>query len=236
VTSAFSTTVTDFWGLTGVSPGPSDSSLVVVDAGLRSDLLLTLLDVVDGPLVATVSPATAERLGAADGEVVGRSELRSRLDGAGLELNGADLVSYLPLEAQRAVAALPPAPATQVLTAADASEFARFSADAPEDDLDEAYVELDHWVALGTFLDDRLVAAASMYPWRDSTVADIGVITLPAYRGRGLGRRLVQAIAAEALARGHEPQYRHQTGNEASAALARSAGFARFAEWDVVTA
>ncbi|BDZ65706.1 GNAT family N-acetyltransferase [Agromyces mangrovi Wang et al. 2018] len=233
---AFSATVTDFWGLTGASPGPSDSYRVVVGPGLRSDLLLTLLDVVDGPLVATVSPATAERLGVADGEAVGRDALRARIAEAGLELNGADLVSYLPQEAQRAVTALPPAPGTRVLTAADAPEFARFSADAPEDDLDEAYVELDHWVALGTFVDDRLVAVASMYPWRESTVADIGVITLPEYRGRGLGRRLVQALAAEALARGHEPQYRHQTGNAASAALARAAGFARFGEWDVVTA
>ncbi|GLI26170.1 putative acetyltransferase [Agromyces rhizosphaerae] len=234
--SEFSATVTDFWGVPPAATGATDAYRVIVDPELRTDLLLTLLDVVDGPLVATLSPATAERLRVADGESVGRAELRSRLDDAGLELNGADLVSYLTLEARRSVAAPPPAPGTRALTAADVSEFARFSADAPEDDLDEAYVELDHWVALGTFVDGRLVAAASMYPWRDSTVADIGVITLPEHRGRGLGRRLVQAIAAEALARGHEPQYRHQAGNAASAALARSAGFARFAEWDVVTA
>lgn len=74
-----------------------------------------------------------------------------------------------------------------------------------------------------------------MYPWRETRLADLGVITLPAFRGRGLATRTVRAISAQAIADGYEPQYRCQLDNAASIALAAAAGFARFGEWDVMT-
>jgi hypothetical protein len=43
--------------------------------------------------------------------------------------------------------------------------FAEFQAAAIEQDLDDAYVELDHCLTFGAFQQNRLVAAASMYPW-----------------------------------------------------------------------
>jgi predicted GNAT family acetyltransferase len=73
-----------------------------------------------------------------------------------------------------------------------------------------------------------------MYPWRDTHFADLGVITLPGYRGRGLARRTVRAISARALAEGYEPQYRCQLDNTPSAALARAAGFVQFGTWDTI--
>lgn len=92
----------------------------------------------------------------------------------------------------------------------------------------------DHWLVFGTFVDDRLAAVASMYPWRDTHLADLGVLTLPANRGRGFAKATVRALSAAALNRGYEPQYRCQLDNVASAALAHSAGFERFATWDVI--
>ena len=71
-----------------------------------------------------------------------------------------------------------------------------------------------------------------MYPWGETAVADLGVITLPQFRGQGLGRATVRAISAAALSRGYEPQYRCDLGNAPSAALARAAGFARFGLWE----
>jgi predicted GNAT family acetyltransferase len=100
--------------------------------------------------------------------------------------------------------------------------------------MDDAFVELGHWLVMGTFADGRLVCAASMYPWRGTHLADVGVITLPGYRGRGLGRRTVRALSARALAEGYEPQYRCQLDNMPSAALARAAGFAQFGTWNVI--
>ncbi len=123
---------------------------------------------------------------------------------------------------------------TRRLTDEDADAFAGFASAAPADDLDEAFVELDHWLAYGTFVDGELVAAASAYPWAGSLLADIGVITLPASRGRGLGRDTVRAISAAARALGYEPQYRCQLDNAASVALAETAGFVHFGQWRVI--
>ncbi|GAA4528819.1 hypothetical protein GCM10023160_27110 [Brachybacterium paraconglomeratum] len=56
---------------------------------------------------------------------------------------------------------------------------------------------------VGTFLEDRLVCAANMYPWRGTQLADLGLLTLPEIRLRGLGRGTVRSICAAALERGH---------------------------------
>jgi len=165
---------------------------------------------------------------------VGDSALRSALAAAGAALHGADYLFYLPAGDQAAVRAEPVPGETRQLTVADAEAFAQFAAAAPAQDMDDAFVELDHWLVMGTFADGRLVAAASMYPWRGTNFADLGVITLPDYRGRGLARKTVRAISGRALADGYEPQYRCQLDNTPSAALARAAGFVQFGTWDVI--
>jgi predicted GNAT family acetyltransferase len=86
----------------------------------------------------------------------------------------------------------------------------------------------------GTFVEGELVAAASMYPWSGTVLADLGVVTRPDVRGRGMARATVRAMSAAALDSGHEPQYRCQLDNTASVALAASAGFVRFGEWEVI--
>ena len=73
-----------------------------------------------------------------------------------------------------------------------------------------------------------------MIPWQGTLLSDLGVITLPQYRGRGLVTRTVRALSARALSRGYEPQYRCQLDNEASVALAAAAGFSRYGTWHVI--
>lgn len=233
----FSPTITGYW-LAGQQDDSSDRGgyTVIVDEALGEDVSLTLLRVRGGRRMITVAPPAAIALSLANGDVVEEDELHARIHGAGFVLNGADHLFYLPLEDQQALLSGHAQADTRRLTSADAAEFERFCTDAPDGDLDEAFVELDHWLVYGTFADGALVAAASAYPWRGSRLADIGVITLPAFRGRGLARRVVRAIAGDALRQGYEPQYRCQLDNLASIALAGSAGFARFGEWDVVAA
>ncbi|MET3770048.1 GNAT superfamily N-acetyltransferase [Marisediminicola sp. UYEF4] len=154
--------------------------------------------------------------------------------GARITLNDPDYVFYLPVAEQAALRDEPALGGTRQLTSEDENAFVRFAGEAPEADIDEAFVELDHWLVFGTFVDGRLVAAASMYPWEGTRLADLGVITLPDYRGRGLGGATVRAISAHAIAMGYEPQYRCQRDNAPSVALATSAGFTRFGEWEVI--
>jgi RimJ/RimL family protein N-acetyltransferase len=160
--------------------------------------------------------------------------LAAGLTDAGITLNGPDHLFYLPLTEQGVVRGPPVSDGTRQLTPDDEDAFARFTDEAPEADLNEAFVELGHWLVFGTFVDGRLVAAASMYPWHGTQLADLGVITLPDYRGRGLGRATVRAMSARAIELGYEPQYRCQIDNAPSITLAKSAGFARYGEWDVI--
>jgi predicted GNAT family acetyltransferase len=69
-----------------------------------------------------------------------------------------------------------------------------------------------------------LVAVAGYRVWPGS-LAHLGVVTHPGYRGRGYGTAVVQRMATEALREGLVPQYRAQMGNGASIAIATALGF-----------
>ena len=228
----FSTLISDQRLPAAFAPCPEGEMLVVIDpasSGMRAVSLLRL----DGAAgILSLAPSRAEQLGLTAEDRLDRTDLEERLERAGLELASADHLFHLPLTEQETLRAEPWDEGTRELTEADADVFAEFTAAAPEDDLDEAFVELDHWLVMGTFREQELVSVSSMYPWGETAIADLGVITLPQRRGQGLGRATVRAISAAALARGYEPQYRCDLDNAASAALARSAGFARFGLWE----
>lgn len=160
-------------------------------------------------------------------------DLRAALAARGINLHGADRVFYYPQAEATLVAACPAPDGVRQLGAVDAALFAAFQAEATPEDLDAAYVELDHWAVFGAFSEDRLVAAGSMYPWMEAPLADMGVLTLEAERGLGFGRSLVRAMATYAVRQGLQPQFRCQLDNIASAALAKSAGFSLYGDWTV---
>ena len=202
-----------------------------------------------------VTPDRARELSLTAGAAPDAADLAARIAHAGITLNDPDYVFYFSTDEARTLGDHP-APSdvqnsdsphidsphmdsphsvtTRQLTADDQAAFAQFEADAPADDLDEAYVELDHWLVYGTFVEGRLAAASSMYPWGVTHLADVGVITLPEFRGRGLGTATVRAISARAFELGFEPQYRCQIDNTASVALAKTSGFTLFGEWKVI--
>ncbi|GAA1392815.1 GNAT family N-acetyltransferase [Kitasatospora putterlickiae] len=234
----FPPAITEFWR----TPSPTSRLLcgddafgVTVDAALEEGERLTVITTADGATRVRLTPAVAGALGLDAGTAIDAPEFGRRLAAAGITLHGADHLFYFTSEAREALHREPDDPSVRPLTEADAGAFARFEAAASEQDLDDAYVELDHWAVYGAFEDGRLAAVASAYPWGRAPLADLGVLTLPPHRGRGHARRLVRAIARHALARGFELQYRCQLDNHASVAVAGSAGLTRFGSWDVVS-
>lgn len=215
---------------------PAPGSLrVAIDPALSDDLRIQVLQIAGRGGILTLRTDAATTLGLADGDVVEGPHVASALATADLLLNGADALWYLPDDRDALLAA--PAPTgieVRILTADDMDAFAAFEAESPADDVEEAWVELDHWLVVGAFVGGRLACAASMYPWRGTRLADLGVLTAPEHRGRGLARAVVRAAATEAVARDHEPQYRCQTDNAPSMALAASVGLALLGTWDVV--
>jgi GNAT superfamily N-acetyltransferase len=345
----FPSVVTDLWlgpHTAGASLCGSDTFVVTVDPDLPEDRRLNVLKTTDGKTYVLLTPAVAAVLGLAAGRHVDELLFQQRLAAAGITLNGADHLFYYPNSARAELLAEPDDSAVRQLTQDDAAVFAAFEAEAPPEDLDNAYVELDHWAVFGAFAGtadqtaaeagdgdqsgagDQIAAgagdgdwtgagdqtgggdptvagaadgdrtgagdktgagdgagdqtapgagagagagsgdqtgsadqtaagagggdragagagdragdggwlgcAASMYPWGDAPVADLGVLTLPRFRGQGYGRRVVRAMSRYALARGYEPQYRCQLDNHASVALAGSAGLVPFGTWDIV--
>jgi RimJ/RimL family protein N-acetyltransferase len=75
----------------------------------------------------------------------------------------------------------------------------------------------------------RVVAAGNMTDWR-GVPADVGVLTDPSLRGRGLAGRLVGAMVADALPTVGVVRYRALASNVASLAVARRLGFERYGQ------
>ncbi|WP_410720204.1 GNAT family N-acetyltransferase [Brevibacillus sp. SIMBA_076] len=118
----------------------------------------------------------------------------------------------------------------------DDAVFSEFQSSASEQDLDDAQVELDHWAVFGSFEQNRLVSVASMYPWEDDLqIADLGVLTLAPFRGKGHTRKVVRSICKYAYSQGYVPQYRCQIDNHASTLLAKAVGLTLFGKWEVIS-
>lgn len=196
-----------------------------------------LLQPVSGPARALLRPALAERLQLQVRAQWTLEHLQQRLIDIGQRTPGADRIFYFPAASLAALAEHPAPPHIRRLGPADAAAFDVFQASASEEDLDAAWVELDHWQVFGAFAGERLVAAGSMYPWSlDPALADMGVLTLPEARGRGHARQLVHAMAVSAQAAGLQPQYRCQLDNTASIITAERSGLRAFADWDTLLA
>ncbi|MCQ4088499.1 GNAT family N-acetyltransferase [Saccharibacillus sp. JS10] len=229
----FSDKVNDYW-LPSVDRPQSGKYVVSIDAELPASRSVMLLDLIGSGGFLTVLPDIAQQIGLKSGDQIDADQLFKTLQQANIPLNGIDQLFYLPIEEQKLLREESFSGEVRQLTADDASVFEAFVSEAPENDLDEAFVELDHWLVFGCFAEGRLVSAASMYPWSGTSFADLGIITLPQFRGRGFGRQTVRAISAQAMKLGYEPQYRCHPDNVSSARLAEASGFSMFANWDVI--
>lgn len=207
--------------------------LLTVNPALGEERRVMVLEMADGRMMAAVTPRLANKLDFFGRPARSADAFRQRLDGIGVTLHGADWLFYF-TEADKQALLADQTQGSRRLTDHDQAAFAVFQSTASEQDLEDAYVELDHWAVFGAFEQNRLVSAASAYPWGGVQIADLGVLTLAPLRGRGHARRLVRAISKHALSRGYEPQYRSQIDNNASVALATAAGLTLFGKWEVV--
>ena len=95
-----------------------------------------------------------------------------------------------------------------------------------EDDLDYAAIDIDKPdpVIYGIFAERQLAAYASHRYWED-VIADIGVLTHPNYRGRGLGKAVVAALCEWCIENEVVPMYRVFSNLVHSLRLSQALGF-----------
>lgn len=206
--------------------------LVHVDPGLPHERWVKTLEVDGGAKFVACSTEAAAEACVTDGQILTDAELLAALERAAVPLNGPD--NLFAFEVGHEPAAPTGLPLVRELSEADADAFAAFRSGCPEADLDEAFVELDHWAIVAVYVGDEIVAASSAYPFEGSEVADIGVITSLKHRGSGHAKRAVLAMSRIILDRGFAPLYRCQLDNLASAATARSCGMSRFGQHDTI--
>ncbi|CAM3783059.1 GNAT family N-acetyltransferase [Xenorhabdus thuongxuanensis] len=236
----FSKAITDFWQalLLGENTLYKDNVFTVAtNTSLEQDNRVMVLETSNSRVMAVLAPELAEKADLYHQEKMSESIFRQKLNEANITLHGADYIFYFPeTEKSQLLQENPDNMQRQLTEEKDGEVFSAFQASASEQDLDNAYVELDHWAVFGSFDEqNRLVSAASMYPWNDSQLADMGVLTLESFRSKGYARKVVRAISQYACAQGYEPQFRCQLDNPASAALAKAAGLTLFGKWEVIS-
>lgn len=235
----FSQTITDFWRaqfLNGDVLYSDEVFTVAINPDLDEDSRVMVLETADGRVMAVLTPALADKVGLYQRQDLSEATFRRKLNEARVKLHGADYLFYFSEDDKNVLLQENLEGDLRRLTEQDDADFSEFQSSASEQDLDDAYVELDHWAAFGSFEQNRLVCAASMYPWEDNAqIADLGVLTLTPFRGKGHARKVVRSISKYACDQGYEPQYRCQLDNLASTALAKAAGLTLFGKWDVVS-
>ncbi len=84
-------------------------------------------------------------------------------------------------------------------------------------------------VVYGVEEDGRLAAAGNLTPFRGH-LADVGLLTRPAARGRGLATQIAVQMIGDALPTAGIIRYRALVTNAPSLAIARSPGFAGYGQ------
>ncbi|PUB32680.1 hypothetical protein C8J95_10481 [Elizabethkingia sp. YR214] len=163
----FSKQVTAFWKeeMNGDLWYKDDSFTLMINEDLEEDGQVMLLESADKQSVnAVVTPAIMKRIGLTVNDSLSESAFLQLLKNAGISLHGADYIYYYQEENKKKLLEAESIETIRRLNALDAEAFEYFVSSASEQDLDDAYVELNHWVVFGSFEDGKLVSAASMYP------------------------------------------------------------------------
>jgi len=121
-----------------------------------------------------------------------------------------------------------PQPGARALAGPDQKALEQLADACAGEAWEHSGIAFDEPTIFGCFVADRLVAAAR-YRREWDEAAGIGVVTHPAYRGRGYGRAVVSATTREALAAGFIVLYQTLLANTASVALATGLGYRHYA-------
>lgn len=158
-------------------------------------------------------PANTSLTGGKIQEIWGNESILSSDVGLLYYLFPPDLPAYAPLQPL----------SMRQLTEADAEAMSALQKANTPEDVDEAYVEVTHQIAFGCFLDEQLVAASSGY--ERTGFLDIGVLTHPEFRKKGLGKAVVGMLCDWAIQHNIIAQYRHNIINTSSQHIAESLNF-----------
>lgn len=116
----------------------------------------------------------------------------------------------------------------RALTTNDAQQLEELRAACSEIERDTGDVEISQHSVIGWLETGALLSAASLIV--EGQIADVGVLTHPDHRGRGLGKAVVTALIHRALEAGLTVQYMTQQENTGSRRIAAALRLTPFFE------
>lgn len=148
------------------------------------------------------------------------------------KFNPVDLIYYLDQASFKPMTSSHPHVEVRLLTMNDLNVFNQMTENCSEEDLDAGFVDLEHPIVAGLFVNSKLVACASAYPFlKSESIYDIGYITDPGFRGQGFATICTSHLVETILMNGKIPQIRMQPDLISSVKLAERLGFKRYGEW-----
>ncbi|KOY14788.1 acetyltransferase, partial [Paenibacillus xylanivorans] len=150
----FSQTITDFWRtpfLNGDILYTDEVFTVTINPDLDKDSRVMVLETTDGRVMAVLTPAMADKVGPYQRQDLSEEIFRRKLNEAGVTLHGADYLFYFSEADKNVLLQENLEGDLRRLTEQDEAAFSEFASSASKQDLDDAYVELDHWAVFGSF-------------------------------------------------------------------------------------
>jgi len=160
-------------------------------------------------------------------------QLLALLEGRGMELTASRMLHHLP-PADFNPKQPPAGFQIRDLGEEDSDALQALKVEVPPSDAAAAFVEIGHPRVAGCWKGRKLVAVASLLDWQP--LWDIGVLTHPGFRMRGLGTAVVGHLCSWVLRRGGVPVYRARRSNLASRHLAVNIGFVHCFMGETLTA
>lgn len=194
---------------------------------------LTILTSSQGQTRVSITSQMAAELNLEDKQTIKDvRSFRTLLSKAGIELHSPDNVYFSGQPAT--FNSMAESIVVRKLTEDDEPLYSEFTRGIDPAELDNAWVELDHWAVFGLFLNGKLVSACSLYPWQKTNIADLGVITLAEFRGKGLAKTLVKYAHQQVSKEGYILQYRSQVDNVPSIKLAQALELSFYGVWESI--
>lgn len=164
-----------------------------------------------------VEPAT-DRLDTA--QIVTADHIKATFTDEELEIGWRDFIWYFSANAD-----LPqPDDRVRLLSSGERLNLDELLSACSERDRELGNVSIEQEFPLGLFENNNLLAVAA-FIFDSDAIADVGVITHPHHRGKGLGKSIVLELVRHGIEHGRIVQYSTQEQNIGSKRLAESIGF-----------
>jgi len=152
------------------------------------------------------------------------AQLQSLLKGLSIKIRVPEYAYYLGLDNFQPVKSAH----VRQLNASDRESLENLQNACTSKETELGEVEIHHPAIFGCFVDNQLVAAASLI-FDGEIIADVGALTHPNFRGCGFGKTVVTALCQWGLEQHRILQYWTMHSNVNSMKLALSLGFSKYA-------